>query len=54
MEFFLLVNYGKFYQWNYLLLYPSINTSENILLVYIEGIVVEKEWIKKTEKYDDV
>jgi hypothetical protein len=36
------------------MLYPSINTDENILSIYIERIAMGKERIKKTEKYDDV
>jgi hypothetical protein len=36
------------------MLYPSINTDENILSIYIERIAVEKEGIKKTKKYNDV
>jgi hypothetical protein len=32
----------------------NVNTDGNIFLVYTEGIVVEKEGIKKLEKYDDM
>ena len=33
--------------------YPSVNTNENIPLVYTEGIMVGKERMKK-KKYNDV
>lgn len=33
-------------------LYPSVNTNENIHLVYTEGIMVGKERMKK--KYNDM
>jgi len=32
----------------------NVNTDGNIFSVYIEGIVVGKEGIKKPEKYDNM
>jgi hypothetical protein len=53
-EIFPLVFYDEFYRYNFLSLYPLVSTNRNISLIYIEGIALEKEGRKNTEKYDDV
>jgi len=54
-EIFLSVDCGEFFQQNILSLYPSINTDGHISSIYIEGITVRKERMKKKiKKYDDV
>jgi hypothetical protein len=47
-KIFLFVDYNEFYRQNILLLYPLVNTDINTSSVYTEGIIVEKEIIKKS------
>jgi len=44
---FLLVDCDEFYRQTFSSIYPSVNTDENILLIYTKGIVMGKEG-KKT------
>jgi hypothetical protein len=44
---FLLVDCDEFYRQTFSSIYPSVNTNENILLVYTKGIAMGKEG-KKT------
>jgi hypothetical protein len=46
-KIFSLIDYNKFYQHNILSLYPSLKTDGTILSIYIKGITVKKEGIKK-------
>jgi hypothetical protein len=49
-KIFLLVDCDEFYRQTFSSLYPSVNTDENILSIYTEGIAVENEGIKKAKK----
>jgi hypothetical protein len=53
-EIFSSVYCSELYWHNFLLLYLLVNTNENIMLVYTEGIAVGKERIKNLEKYNDM
>ena len=51
-RFFPSVFCGDLYRLIFSLLTLSVNTNENVSLVYIEGIAVEIEGIKKIKQYD--
>jgi hypothetical protein len=48
------MNCNEFYEQNILSLYLPVNTDKNISSVYTERITVQKEEIKRPEKYNDV